>query len=117
MGGERGSEIFRQWPEKAFLRRPSLNKLRMMQKSLPHREPGRGSSGNQGPGAQNARVSTGKHGAPCGRSRADRSHGTMGAEAGSGAGGVPAHQTTSAGSSKGHGGFIASRGRDEISLG
>lgn len=53
---ERGKtkEIFRQWPEKAFLRRPSLNKPQDDEEPA-LQATGQGEQRESGPGAQNAR--------------------------------------------------------------
>lgn len=83
--------------QKAFLRRPSLDKLRMIRKATPHRQPGRGAEGIRGLGHR-ARVSTGKQKLWLGQSRQGR--GTVGAENSSRAGVFQPQPATSTGSSK-----------------
>lgn len=83
-------------------RRPSLNKLGMMQRARPtgngrreQWEPGAGGTERQGVHRKTR--------GPMWTEQSRPERGTAGAEAGITAGGVPAHQTTSAGSSKQHG--------------
>lgn len=103
---EREYEVWKGKEKVRFLdsgqRRPSLNKLGMMRKGPPHRERAEGAVGTRGRGHRTPGCPQENSGPRVdGQSRPER--GTAGAEAGITAGGVPAHQMTSAGSSKQHG--------------